>query len=203
MDVSVIIPYNKNRGFLKEAIKSVESQDFNGTWEVVPYRSNKYVGYNMNRGVEKSKGTWIKKLDEDDTLPPNSLQDLFDFAQEYDWVWADSVQYTDKEEWIFKSGRWFDLKDLKNRNCIHGGTGLYHRRLFEETGGFDETLWTAEEYDWHLLLTSLGYDRGYLPKVVYRQKIHNLSKYFQYINDKELNKERIKLRKKILARYEI
>ena len=49
----------------------------------------------------------------------------------------------------------------------------------------------------------MGYDRGYLPKVVYRQKIHNLSKYFQYINDKELNKERIKLRKKILARYEI
>ena len=202
MDVSVLIPYNKDRGWLKDCIASAENQNFDGTWEVIPYESDNFVGYNMNRAFEQSTGTWIKKLDEDDLLTPNSLQDLFTFASGgYDWVWADSIQFTDEEEWIFRSGRWFDLKDLKKRNCIHGGSGLYHRKTFIETGGWDENLWTAEEYDWHLLLTSKDYQRGYLPKVVYRQRMHPGSKYNIIVNER--NAERIKLRRQIIARYEI
>lgn len=207
MDVSVIIPCDRDRGYLRQAVASAECQDFSGTWEVIVQQARATVGKNMNDGFKRAKGQWIKKLDEDDLLPPDSLQSLFDFAtsSSLDWVYADAEYFNDfpeTNEWyahrILK--KWFTLSDLMRRNYIHGGALLYHRSTFEITGGWDEDLFTAEEYDWHLLLTAKRFERGYLPKVVYWQRMHEDSKYNYFV--KEYPVERKAQRDMIVGRYE-
>lgn len=204
MDVSIIIPYDRDRGFLKECIKSAEAQNFSGNYEVIVQRGNYTVGKNMNDGVMRAKGKYIKKLDEDDFLPPDSIQILYDFAEQgdYDWVWADAICFNPEgRQWVHKSRSWVTLNLLLNRNYIHGGTALYHRKTFEEQGGFDENLWTAEEYDWHLLLIQKNYERGYIPHIVYWQRIWDGSKYLNY--ERKKGKERVELRNIIKSRYEL
>ena len=70
-DVSVIIPYHKDRGYLSDAIQSYENQEFTGTSELIlAYGPEKTLGENLNFGVKKSKGKDIKVLHEADTLTP-------------------------------------------------------------------------------------------------------------------------------------
>jgi glycosyltransferase involved in cell wall biosynthesis len=205
MDISVIIPCKEDRGFLKYAVESAENQKFKGTWEVIVQQSDSYVGKNMNDGFKRATGTFIKKLDEDDLLPPDSLQLLFDYAFEggYDWVYSDAMCFKDVPEtnewWKVRPASWFTLQELMQRNRLHGGSVLYHRRTFEQTGGWDETIWTAEEYDWHLLLTAKNFQRGYLPKVTYWQRFHDTSKYNYFVT--QHGAERKELREMIIERY--
>ena len=53
---------------------------------------------------------------------------------------------------------------------------LYNKRVLLEVGGFDETLWTAEEYELNLRLLSRGYKLNHVPKVVYKYRIHKTNK---------------------------
>jgi hypothetical protein len=41
---------------------------------------------------------------------------------------------------------------------------------------FDESLWTGEEYDLHLKFLSKGAKIGYIDKVVFRYRLHDLQK---------------------------
>ena len=68
------------------------------------------------------------------------------------------------------------LEQMIYRNSIHGGTTMYERDLLFEVGGYDESLWTGEEFDLHLLLLSKGYEPGYVDKVVYRYRLHEHNK---------------------------
>lgn len=203
MDISIIIPCNQDRGWLKDAVKSCEDQVFSGTHEIIIQYNDATVGKNMNDGFAKCSGQWIKKLDEDDMLPPDALQNLWDYAQGgYDWVYGDAWQFYGslEDHALAKSQAWFTLPDLMQRNVLHGGALLYHRRTFEITGGWDEELETAEEYDWHLLLTAKNFQRGYIPKVVYWQRMHEGSKYNYYTANHDTARRRI--REGIIRKYE-
>ena len=82
IDVSVIIPYHQDRGYLLEAIESYELQEFTGTSELILSHNPTYsLGENFNAGVSQAKGKYVKLLPDDDLLTPNCLQDLFEAAE--------------------------------------------------------------------------------------------------------------------------
>ena len=194
--ISVIIPYDKDRGYLNEAMGSAMNQTYKRV-EIVVSCSSRSLSYNLNKGVVASSGQWIKILAEDDILPPDSLANFAQIIEEnstLDWIVADAENFG-KKDWsgIYK-GCTPTLDQMLYLNCIHGGAVIYKRELFFETGGFNESLITAEEYDFHLLLLSKGYKVGYLPKTVYRYRVHDKNKYIamkiknnakrrQYINN--------------------
>jgi len=174
--VSVIIPYNKDRGFLEEAIESVKAQTYKD-WELILEHGDKTFGTNLNNGVARSDGEYIKFLAEDDLLTPDSLAILVKGIKGYDFVYSNAENFGKTDGWSqFSDDGTVTLEKMLRGNCMHGGTLLYRRDIFLAVGGYDEGLWTAEEYDFHLKLLKAGYKHRHVPGIVYRYRIHGDNK---------------------------
>jgi glycosyltransferase involved in cell wall biosynthesis len=179
--VSIIIPYNKDRGFFKEAFMSAENQTFGDFEIIVQHGANESLGKNINDGILRSSGEWVKILSEDDILPDNSIELLYAKAMEgFDWIVGDAENFGDlKDGWEY-AAYWTainpTLAGMLKSNQIHGGTTLYRRDILFKTGGYDESLWTGEEYDLHLNLLANGYKVGVVNKVVYKYRLHDHNK---------------------------
>jgi len=195
--ISVIIPYNIDRGYLDEAILSAAKQTHRGV-QIVPVHSDANLSTNINKGIRLATGDWIKILAEDDLLPPDSLTILWELAKtgKFDWVYGDAQNFG-MDNTLHVGKEQVTLEIMLKSNLIHGGSPLYHRRCFEETGGFDEDLPSREEYDFHLKLLNRGYRRGYVPGTVYLYRAHLACKSL-WTKDKGLREE---LNEKIRKRY--
>jgi len=190
VDVSVIIPYHQDRGYLFDAIESYEAQEFTGTSELILSHNPTYsLGENFNAGVTRAKGKYIKVLPDDDLLTPNCLQDLFDKAEQEqaDVVFADARNFHSDSGCLFEAEgiltskfNNISLDSLLESNFIHGGTTIYRTDMLKESGGYDESLWSVEEYEFHLRCLHRGYKFVYLPKVVFNYRTWPSSKSVQY-----------------------
>lgn len=166
--ISIIIPYNRDRGYLRNAIESIESQSIQH--EIIKVHADRPVSVNFNAGLKLAKGEFCKFVCEDDMMAPNGLRYLLKGIENYDWCYANAIQWEGGGSWIYKPDEHtLSANIIKNR--IHGGTTLYKTELLREIGGMDETLWTGEEYDMHLKLWTLGYIPKYIDAEVY---IHRL-----------------------------
>jgi glycosyltransferase involved in cell wall biosynthesis len=167
--VSIIIPYNKDRGYLNECRLSILRQTYTDI-QVIPVRSDNTVGYNFNRGLELAEGELVKYVCEDDWLPLDAIEILVNGMGEHPWVCANSFMVDYTETFINKSTR-LTFAEAIEQNGIHGGTTLYRTELLRDIGGMDESLETAEEYDMHLNLMYFGYMPGYIDRNVYCYRI--------------------------------
>lgn len=94
---------------------------------------------------------------------------------DYDWICANALRVFRLETTVDISCR-LTFEEALEHNAIHGGTTLYKTDMLREIGGMDESLRTAEEYDMHLKLMSLGYLPGYIDKIVYNYRVWDKQK---------------------------
>ena len=181
MKVSVIIPFNKDRG-VDRAINSVQHQTYQGEIEIVLSQSNNGVSYNLNKGIEKSTGQLIKYLCDDDELTYNSIEDSVNTIQHFDFIHGNAYNVfptTRVEQHRPKIAR-PTLQEMRRLNVIHGGTLMYKREVFDKIGMFDESLTCAEEYEFNMRCLKAGLNLGYCPSFLY--------KYYRHDNQKSLGK---------------
>lgn len=170
--ISVIIPYDIDRGFLKEAIASVKAQTY-GNWELIVERGECRLGQNLNNAIRGANGEFIKVLAEDDILTPKCLAILHKGIKSYDFVYSDAQNFGDMKGWPPRShDHTVTLESMLVGNGIHGGTTLYRKSALIEVGCYDEGLSTGEEYDLHLKLIKAGYTHRHIPGIVYRYRLH-------------------------------
>ena len=167
--ISVIIPYDKDRGYLDQCVESILTQSYKD-FEIVHAQSDCSVAVNFNFGLKMAKGEFVKFVTEDDYLPPDGLWHLVHGIGDSNWAYANAIQLEGKGTYIYKPTH-HDLKSNIQQNQIHGGTTIYRTEVLLSIGGMDESLWTAEEYDMHLRLWSQGYTPKYINKEVY---VHRL-----------------------------
>lgn len=181
--VSVIIPTHNRASWVKEAVSSVLCQTFRdfelivvddgsqdatleGVLEHFPklvllrWSKAKGVSAARNLGAWAARGEWLAFLDSDDVWLPEKL------AQQVAYLRAHpGLALCQTEEIWVKNGRRFPqplshrkqegnlfLASLE-RCVISPSAVMLRRRLFEEAGGFDESLPAAEDYDLWLRLT--------------------------------------------------
>ena len=166
--VSIIVPYNKDRGFLGKCVDSIKAQTY--PCELILSQSDNSVVYNFNRGLERATGEFVKVVGEDDWLPEDSAENLVNGIGDAPWVVANAIQYRDGETWIQKPESLI-FADMVVLNRIHMGGTMYRTEILKEIGGMDESLWTGEEYDMNLKLYSFGYLPKYLDKEVYYYRL--------------------------------
>ena len=174
--ISVIIPYNIDRGYLGEALNSIHQQTYKD-FEIILSHSEHSGGYNMNRGIEKAKGEYLKYLCEDDILTPNCLKDSLDAIQGFDFIHGRGVNLHQNgvETPYTMTNPYAQLSSMLEQNGINGGTTLYRTEIFNKVK-WDEELFTGGEYDFNLKLLSLGYKLGFCDKVLYKYRRHDLQK---------------------------
>jgi len=205
--ISIIIPYNRDRGFLKEAVASAKAQTFDD-YEIIKQQGNCNVSKNINDGIRKAKGKYIKILAEDDLLMPNCLQDLYNGIQGYDFINANAYNFGINVMWYgdneyhesIHKGKFTNFAEMLFRNQLHQLTMLYKKSILVEMGGFDESLDTAEDYDMNLLLLSKGYKLGYINKFVGRYRLHESNKSVS-LPALEFHERKDRIRKLIQERY--
>lgn len=171
---TIIIPYNEDRGYLKEAVESAEKQP---GCIVRPYQSDNRIGYNINRELEKLTTPYWTVLAEDDILPVHSIK-FRKIALEQ--TGADFCH--GRGELFFKDGRvqtytlrrkYPTLAEMIEYNHICGGTPMYRAEVAEM---WREDLWTGEEYWYHMRLLQKGLKITFVDRVVYRIRIHEFQK---------------------------
>ena len=159
--VTVIIPYKTDRGWLKEAIGSVPKD-----CQLIVSQGEGNWPENFNKVLDQATGDYIKWLHEDDMLTPNSIEDSVRAIQEQgvDFIHGQATEI------FMNAGRATHryvppikiptLQDLLNKNVIHSSTLMYKREVFEKLK-MDETLNTAEEYEFNLRVLKSGFKIGY------------------------------------------
>jgi glycosyltransferase involved in cell wall biosynthesis len=174
--VSVVIPTFNRIGFLRQAIESVLGQTFrdfelivvdDGSNDSTPEtieneypevrlvrQSRRGVSAARNRGVREAGGTWIAFLDSDDSWLPRKLERQLDRLNREKGY---RICYTD-EIWIRNGVRVNPGKRHRKFSgdlfwpslplCIVSPSSvMVEKTLFEEMGGFDESLPVCEDYD--------------------------------------------------------
>jgi glycosyltransferase involved in cell wall biosynthesis len=172
--VSIIIPYKEDRGFLTEAVRSVERQTYKNI-ELIMSKSDHGVSWNLNRGIEKSTGRYVKYLCDDDRLPVDSIEhSVRCISKGFDFIHGNAVNFFpdgQSDLWV-PNQHTPSMYSMLRQNRIHGGTLMYDRKVFEQHGQFNESLWTGEEYEFNLRLLSRDASIGYCPKVLYWYRRH-------------------------------
>lgn len=169
MLVSVIIPTHNRPKFTQEAIASVKAQTYRD-FEIIVVEDARGRGpaWARNQGVAKAKGEYIAFLDSDDLWDRRKLDKQLKFLRGNPQF---KICYTN-EKWV-RDGE--HLNQMKKHGKHHGwifdkclplciisaSSIVMEREVFEELGGFDESLPVCEDYDLWLRL-ALRYPIAYL-----------------------------------------
>ena len=159
--VTVIIPYNKDRGWLNDAIKSVPE----GV-QLILSKGDGGWPENFNKALPQATGKYIKYLHEDDMLTENCIEDSVKAIEDQgvDFIHGNATEMQQKTgKRITKRPKITQptIQDLIEKNVIHSTTTMYKREIFDKLGGFDQTLHTQEEYEFNLRCLKAGFKIGY------------------------------------------
>jgi glycosyltransferase involved in cell wall biosynthesis len=204
MLVSVIIPTCNRLKFTQEAIASVKAQTYRDH-EIIVIEDTKGRGpaWARNQGATKAKGKYIAFLDSDDIWEKRKLEKQLNFLKKDRKF---KICYTN-EKWV-RNGK--HLNQMKKHQKYHGwifekclplciisaSSIIVTREVFENLGGFDESLPVCEDYDLWLRM-SLKYPIAYLDeKLIVKRGGHpdQLSKKFW-----GMDRFRIRALEKLLA----
>jgi len=131
-----------------------------------------------NTGILAAKGQYIAFLDSDDLWEPTKLEKQVKCLEEnpdiglvYTWVdfSNEEAKPTGKVRKVFAEGNVF--QDMLTGNVVScGSVPLVRRECFETVGLFDTKLWTAEDKDmWLRISTQYSFALIREPLVYYRQ----------------------------------
>ncbi len=175
--VSIIIPCNEDRGFLAETIKAAEMQTYSDI-QIIICKLNCSTSKNINQGIKKSKGEYIKLCADDDLLTPNCIEDSVKSIQGFDFIHGNAINFWSNglEQPYIPTIKNPTLQEMITLNVIHGGTVLYRRDCFDRFGYLNEDLWCAEEYEFNLRLLSKGCILNYCDSFMQRYRRHKTQK---------------------------
>ena len=191
--VTVIIPYNRDRGWLKDAVKSVPDEA-----QLILSKGEGNWPENFNKVLNQATGEFIRYLHEDDMLTPNCIADSVKTIEEQnvDFIHGNAMEiFVGLTKTRFYAPRIINptLADMLNKNYLHSATIMYRREVFDKVGLFDETLNTAEEYEFSLRCLKAGLKLGYCNSTLAYYRRHPEQK-VRVVSSIERSREREQVR---------
>ena len=148
------------------------------------YEPNQGVAQARNRGLRKARGTWIAFMDDDELAEPDWLRRLYEAAVKTGSPCTGGAVHLDVPADVYERLGHVQRRALRERRAegtlqpYRGrdfpGTDnvLYARKLFEELGGFDETMMRGgSDNDFAIRVRGAGYPMWHEPRAVVRHRI--------------------------------
>jgi glycosyltransferase involved in cell wall biosynthesis len=176
--VTVVVPTKNSAGMLRACLQSVADQSYsnielivvdNHSTDSTPDIARKFTEHFYTQGpersaqrnfaVSKAKGEYVAIIDSDMELTPTVIEECIDTITA-----ADSSGVIIPEE-SFGEGFWAQCKRLE-RSFYVGvpwieAARFFPRALYQELGGYDETLVAGEDWD----LSRRAQSRGHIARV--------------------------------------
>lgn len=175
--ISIVLPTYNGARYLEEAVDSCRQQTFteweliivddastDGTPEIVSrlaaedarircirHSENRKLPAALNTGFSAAQGRFFTWTSDDNRYEPTALEAMHDFLRQHDQV---DIVYTDSYH-IDADGKVLCRKTvappegLISGNVI-GASFLYRRQVHLDLGGYDQTLFLVEDYDFWL-----------------------------------------------------
>jgi len=207
--VSIIIPTHNSEKYLEECIESALNQTYqdieiiavddgstDNSLEILKKYSDKIKIITMksctlpaalNQGLKIAKGEWIKRLDSDDVLYPNAVENLVSVGKNIedkkitmlygniDVISSTGEIKNKRIEPNYNNLEVFDFNVILLDHMIAGpASSLIHKSTFEEYGVYDGSLKTGEDYELWLRYCLLHGCRLHLvPKTIAKYRSHS------------------------------
>ncbi len=137
-----------------------------------------------NAGLKAATGDYLVLFDSDDLMIPTKIAHHIQWLEahtEYSCVYSDLIHFYDKTTKMYKLSIPTLGQDqyltLLRGNCINPNTFCMKREVYEAVGGFDESIRSAEDWEYWLRVTregmQIGYQADYL--TLYRMRADSLS----------------------------
>jgi len=173
--ITIIIPYNKDRGYLQEAINSVPKRN---DVELLVMQGDGLWPENFNKALNFATGDYIKWLHEDDLLLPGAIDLYFQAFEDnnIDFVHGNAFEMhqgtQEKKLWV-PGLKIPTLAQMLQKNYIHSSTLMYRKDVFEVIGQMNESpnVYSFEEFEFNLRCLEYGLSIGYVdaPLSIYRR----------------------------------
>jgi glycosyltransferase involved in cell wall biosynthesis len=180
MNTTIIIPYNIDRGYLAEAIESVENQT--KPCKLIVSHSPASCAINLQNGLDKVDTKYYAVLAEDDRLRKDFVQLMELSIKDHSFAYGYGQSFGLSEK-LYRSSC-YGLKDLLKHNTIHGGSVLYDTDYVISVGGYNTSLNCAEEYELHLRMLKNGCTFVEVAHAVYLYRYHEKQKSKVRLSDK-------------------
>jgi len=194
-EISVIITTYNRHHLLKEAIKSVLSQNFknfeliivddfslNNPEEIVKsfkdgrivyirHKANRGIATTRNTGIKIAQGKYIISLDDDDLMAPWALEGLFDKIKDSRKNIGGIYGWS---WWTHKNGKTLKFVDFQKKGKIFDDIFrnqiftniLLKKEVFGNIGLYDESLKSNEDHDFYLRLAK-KYELDFVSKILF------------------------------------
>lgn len=145
----------------------------------IKYFRTKYLSLSKsyNFAVSKSNFNYITKIDADDTINKNFINEFFSELKkkDYDFIFGD-IRVVDSNG-NFISNRKQNINFIKSLTKYPLGSGtIYKKKLWTQIGGFDEKIKYQDDYDFWIKIKKLKNIKiGYLPKLGYNYRQHKMN----------------------------
>lgn len=131
-------------------------------------QENRGLSAARNAGIKVSQGEYIFPLDADDRMRSGWIDRALTILGQNSRA---GVIFGDAQLFGSKTFRWpgapFELEEMLERNCVTA-SALYRRAVWEQNGGYDETMLLGYE-DWDFWLGAIehGWEFVYFPEVFF------------------------------------
>ena len=194
-DLSIVIPTYNDAVLLVEAITSVERLT-RGKAELlicddgstdpaslkvldrlrkagyrVQQQSNRGLSATRNRLISEARGKLILPLDADNRLCPDFIESAiaaFNQDPQLGVVYGDRRLFGLVERDLRVAD--FNLHRIAWRNYIDA-CAMFRRELWEDVGGYDETLWALEDWEFWIHAGKRGWRFQHLPRIAFEYRV--------------------------------
>lgn len=176
--VSVIVPAYNSEKFIKDCLESIGRQTYrkieiilvdkgsaDKTREIAKkYTDNVYIfgperAAQTNYGTKKAAGKYIYRVDSDFVLEPKVIEQCVEKCEK-ERIDGIAVHNTSAEN----LGFWPDVRKFERNTYLDDNlivaVRFFTKKSWEKIGGFDETLYGPEDYDFHNRFVKSGFKWG-------------------------------------------
>jgi glycosyltransferase involved in cell wall biosynthesis len=136
-------------GATDHSLRVAETRQDEGVHIVVNDR-NRGLAYSQNRGISLARAPWVLKVDADDKIDPRYVEIILRAADgdpRRNVIFAPAKHYGNRSDvYVYPE---FDPRRMIDQFMIPGPAG-FKKELWEAVGGYDETMRSAEDWDFYI-----------------------------------------------------